>query len=218
LARRPRPCLSRGSSFRKCYMPATARFIGFTARPPPSLFPAPASAVMTDRPLVLYAPASSFQTVRPPQSSFTVISRSRSENRKHYLPGFWPYLRRHWERPLTTRLPIPRYVPPIGFLNLPAVSSAPQLLGLISSRSHIQGSPVQGFFPSQGLTFLSEGSSSSPLARSSSPPEGDGRLHARRPRGFHPCEDPSPPVECYPLRRPLPSSGSSSSRFSAFPL
>jgi hypothetical protein len=127
LARRPRPCLSRGSPLWKCYMPATARFIGFTARPPPFLFPAPASAIMTDRPLVLYAPASSFQTVCPPQSSFTVISRSRSENRKHHLPGFWPSLRHRWERPLTARLPISslrsahRFSQPSGgFLRAPA--------------------------------------------------------------------------------------------------
>jgi hypothetical protein len=52
-----------------------------------------------------------------------------------------------------------------------------------------------------------------PLARSSSSPEGDGRFCVPRLRGIDPREDPSPSVKFYPLRRPLPSSGSAPSRF-----
>jgi hypothetical protein len=144
-------------------MPITSRPIGFTARSPPALFPAPAAIIMIDRPLMLDAPVSAFRVVRPPQSSFAVfpaldpqtrIRRPEFTSRKHYLPGFQPSLRHHRARPLTARLPIPRYVPPTGFLSLSAGSSAPRLFGLVSSRSHIQGSPVQGFFPSHSRRFL----------------------------------------------------------------
>jgi hypothetical protein len=127
LARRPRPSLSRGSSVWKCYMPITARLIGFTARPSPSLFPAPASAVMTDRPLMLYAPASSFQTVCPPQSSFTMFPALDPKTESSTYQGFGPICGVTGSRPLTTRLPKSSLrsahrlsQPSGGFLRVPA--------------------------------------------------------------------------------------------------
>jgi hypothetical protein len=147
LARRPRPCLSRGSSIRKYYMPTTVRFIGFTARPPRALFPALASVFMADRPLMLYAPASSFRTVCPPQSSFTTVPARVPKIASTTYQGFGPICGITGGVHLPRGFPAPRYVPPTGFLSLPAVCSAPQLFRLISSRKPHPGFACTGIFP-----------------------------------------------------------------------
>jgi hypothetical protein len=72
----------------------------------------------------------------------------------------------------------PPFVPPSGFLSLSAAYSAPRLHGLVSSRSHVQGSSRSGASPSAQPPSLSRGSAPLPLfhqtlaARGQRPPLG----------------------------------------------
>ena len=213
LARRPRPCLSRGFSGSEVLYAdhcAAYRVHRATSAEIVSKFDL---GLMSDRPLVLYALASSFSAFCPPQSTFTMLPALDPKTESATYQGFGPicgitqrvHSREVSQRPATFR--------PQAFSASRRFPPRSSFSGLFrpetTSRVHL----FRDFSLRRAPSSFRKAASSSPLARSSSPPEGDGRLHARRPRGLNPCEDPSPSVECYPLRRPLPSSGSSSSRF-----
>lgn len=75
-------------------------------------------------------PVSVFHARRRLQSSFDFASRRASLGARHAYPGSRPSSRHLTERPLTRRLPRPRFVPSSGFLSLSTAFSAPRSVGL----------------------------------------------------------------------------------------
>jgi hypothetical protein len=105
LARRPRPCLSRGFSG-SVVLYADHCTVHRVHRATPAKTVSSLGVCLHDQPST-GALRPSFILPKPlPSSEFLRrISRFRSEDQKLYLPGFRPSLRRHWERPLYARVP-----------------------------------------------------------------------------------------------------------------
>lgn len=109
------------------------------------LFPCTRPALSSTVPLVLDAPGSSFLAVGPPQSSYVTAPVNALSSSTDLLGVSRP------PRDITRRVhssrgfPVPRFVPPSGFLNLSAACSASRLRQLISSGSHVQDFLSRGF-------------------------------------------------------------------------
>jgi hypothetical protein len=136
-------CLSRGCGLWRLVCRAVARRIGFAALPERGSVSRP-RAHWNDRPTVPWGEPQ----VSPPRSLLFRVPSCRLLLRLFgggdRLPGFGPHRGVVGCVHLARGFPEPRYVPPSGFLDLSAVSSALRLCGFVSPRSHVQDSSVQG--------------------------------------------------------------------------
>jgi hypothetical protein len=138
--------------------------------------------------------------------------RSLSFNAEHFYPGFRPSSRHHQCAATfySRDFPVPRYVPSLGFLNLPTVCSAPRLCRLISSHSHVQGSFSRSGGCALCAAVLPHRKSSAPMSLLTSFTHRQAGCNKRCPATSRPCsaQRSVPPVWCYPPLWPCPSSGS----------
>jgi hypothetical protein len=160
------------------------RNIRLSAARPPNLFPARPPLLRTDRPPSLSVRIHSLvpRLLYGVSSPFLLAARLRAT----VLPGFRPSSRHHRKRPLVRELPIFPLRSVLRFSQPPDGLLRFRLCGLIASRSHVQGSSVQGFLPIHSRSDSSPVRAPVPLSPEHSPTEAGCRARTPRLRGLAP--------------------------------